>query len=275
MQALENGFKAARIFLAMCIVLLALAAAAGPAGAAASKGSKTFRGEYTVSILGLTVAKSSFTTRLTGDRFLIEGSLAAAGLAELFDDTKGTTTVSGVFFDESAWPRVFRTRYVSGKKEQFTEINFSRGSVTRTVNVPPLKKRGSNWVGVSERDLRAVTDPISATLIRAPSLAEVCKRRIRAFDGEMRADLVLSHSATRKVSVAGYSGPAVTCTARFVPVSGYRKGRKAIDYLKDRSAITITFAELGKTGIYAPVRATVGTQIGTLTIAAQRFEAVN
>ena len=32
------------------------------------------------------------------------------------------------------------------------------------------------------------------------------------------------------------------------------------------------FAQLGKTGIYAPIQATVGTKVGTFTIRARRLE---
>ncbi len=36
----------------------------------------------------------------------------------------------------------------------------------------------------------------------------------------------------------------------------------------------VTFAPLGKTGVYAPIHATIGTQIGTITVRARRFEAL-
>jgi hypothetical protein len=257
------------------LVLAAAALLALPAGAATRKQPKLFRGDYTVSILGLTVARSSFTTEILGDRFSVEGSLSSAGLAELFDDTKGTTTVSGVFFDEEVWPRVFRTHYTSGNKQQFTEIRFSQGEVTKTVNVPPLKKRGKDWIDVTGDHLRAVTDPVSGTLIRASRPEDVCKRKVKFYDGEMRADLALTPVSSGNVEFGAYSGPAVTCKAQFVPVSGYRKGRKEIEFLKDRSEINIAFAELGTTGVYAPVHATVGTRIGTLTIEIDKFEASN
>jgi len=49
---------------------------------------------------------------------------------------------------------------------------------------------------------------------------------------------------------------------------------KALEFLKNRSRMMVTFAPLGQTGVYAPIHATVGTQIGPLTISARRFEAV-
>ena len=56
------------------------------------------------------------------------------------------------------------------------------------------------------------------------------------------------------------------------PIAGYQSGRKAIEYLKNSSKISLTFASLGKSAIYSPVQAKIGTQIGTVTVYATRFE---
>lgn len=244
-------------------------------GAAATAQAGAFKSEYSLTILGLTVARSSFSSTFEEDRFSIRGSIASAGLARIFDSTTGTIATSGRFSGGKARPENFASDYVSGKKAQRTEIGFSGGNVTSTVNVPPLKKRGDDWVPVKPADLRAVTDPISATLVRAKEPGSICERRIKVFDGEMRADLVLSYSSTEPVSIAGYEGKAVFCSARFVPVAGYRKGHRSIEYLRNRSRIAIAFAPVCTTGIYAPIYATVGTQIGTVTIRARRFEPVD
>jgi hypothetical protein len=38
--------------------------------------------------------------------------------------------------------------------------------------------------------------------------------------------------------------------------------------------MSVTFVPIGSTGLYAPAVARVGTQIGTVTIRAKRFETV-
>jgi hypothetical protein len=258
--------RLARLFLPVLAVALSAASASAQGGAG------SFQSEYSLSVLGLTVARSSFSSTFRGDRFSVRGSIASAGLARIFDSTTGTIATSGRFSGGKARPESFASDYVSGRKAQRTEISFSGGNVARTVNVPPLKKRGSDWVPVAPADLRAVTDPISATLVRTDDPRRICERRIKMFDGEMRADLVLSYSSTEPVSIAGYQGKAVFCSARFVPVAGYRKGHRSIEYLRNRSRIAIAFAPVGTTGIYAPIYATVGTQIGTVTIRARKFE---
>ena len=233
----------------------------------------SFRSEYSLSIYGLTIGRSNFESSFRGDRFRVQGSLSSAGLAKVFDSTKGTTSVSGRFDKDGATrPDAFMMDYKSGRKGQRIDVKFSGDRVTATEVSPKPKKRASTWIAVKPDHLRAVADPISATLVRASRDADVCNRTIRLYDGEMRADLRLSRAGSGPVRVGGYSGEAVTCRARFVPISGYRKDHKSTAFLRDKSAIEIAFARLGETGVYAPVKASIGTEIGTLTIAMERLE---
>jgi hypothetical protein len=233
-----------------------------------------YRGEYSLSFLGLTLARANFDSRIDEQSYAIEGSVASAGLGAIFDDTKGTISAAGKFSGKETRPESFRADYVSGKKASVVDIRFSDGNVTKVTNVPPLKKRGKDWLPLGPDDLLAVADPIAATLVQAKSLAEVCNGTIKMFDSELRADLSLTYVSKGKASVQGYQGDTVTCRMNFKPVSGYRKSKRALDYLKNQSRIMVAFAPLGKTGIYAPIHATVGTQIGTITVTARRFEAV-
>ncbi|RJG43834.1 MULTISPECIES: DUF3108 domain-containing protein [unclassified Mesorhizobium] len=259
----------AGIFYAIPIVLALAGLSIGDAAAQA------FRSEYTVSLLGFTIARSSFDSSFQGDKFSVRGTVASAGLAQIFDSTKGSISSSGRFSGNDPRPAAYVTDYTSGRKKQKTQISFAGGNVAKTVNIPPLKKRGDEWVPVGPGDLRDVTDPISATLVRADRIKDVCRRTVKMFDGEMRVNLVLDYVSTDPVTLPGYSGDAVTCSARFVPVAGYKKDHKSIAYLRNSSKITVMFAPVGTTGIYAPVYATVGTQIGTITIRAKKFEAVD
>lgn len=228
---------------------------------------QTYGGEYTVSFLGLPVARSKFVSTFNGDAFTVKGSVSSAGMAKLFDSTTGSSLATGSFVGKATRSQSFETQYTSGKKRQLTSISFAKGAVAKTVNEPPLKKR-KNQVPLDVNDLRAVNDPISATLIRADGPGEVCDRTLKIFDGEMRVNLALKHVATGPV--ANYDGQAVTCSARFIPVSGYRTKNRAMDYLKSRAKISISFAPLGETGIYAPVRATITTTLGPVTVTAKR-----
>lgn len=255
--------------LAVISILTFASAASAQTARPAAKGAQSFSGEYTISFLGLPVARSTFKSTFSGDRFNVQGQISSAGVGKLFDSTTGTSNVSGRFVGGQPQSERFRVQYKSGKKTQTTAIQFAGGNVTKTVNTPPLRKR-SHWIPVKPTDLRAVTDPVVATLIRADTIDQVCKRTLKVYDGQMRVNLQLSYDS--KGPVSGYTN-AVTCNARFVPVSGYRSNNRAVAYLKNRASISISFAQLGQTGIYAPVRAYVSTTLGPVTVKVRRNKA--
>jgi hypothetical protein len=110
-------------------------------------------------------------------------------------------------------------------------------------------------------------------MVRADKPADVCRKTLRYYDGELRADISFSYAGKKPLSIPGYSGDATVCTARFIPVGGYRPGNSTIEYLKDKGKMTIAFAPMGSTGMFVPVSASVGTKIGTLTVSADRLQA--
>jgi hypothetical protein len=234
---------------------------------------QSFRGDYTLSFLGLSVAKASFTSRYQGTSYAIEGNVASAGLARLFDDTRGTLHATGRLAKGQMEPRAFRADYVYGDKQSMVEISFAGNRVSTTKVLPPPNKPGDDWVPIGVRDLVGVADPIAATVIRADSPEKVCGRTVKMYDGEMRANLRLTYASTGSISVPGYEGATVTCQMKFEPVSGYPRGKRGLQFVRDRSRIMVTFAPLGQTGVYALIHATVGTPIGPLTVNARRFEA--
>jgi hypothetical protein len=228
---------------------------------------ETFKGEYTVYYLGLPIARSTFDSRVGSDAFSVKGTVSSAGIATIFDSTKGIATASGAFKGGVTQPTAFRMNYTEGKRKQMTTLGFRNGDVVSTENVPPLKKRSKKrWVPLDTNDLKGVLDPFSAGLIKADSPDQVCDRTIKLFDGEMRINAMLRPRDTMPEAKA-YGDKVVTCRVKVKPVSGYRKGRRALDYLEKESKILVAFAPLGSTGVYAPVYATIGTEIGTVTVA--------
>ena len=160
-------------------ILAALGAGIVPAVA---QGAQRFHVDYSISLLGLNVGRTTFQSTIDGDTFKLTGSLSSSGIARIFDDTKGTTVVNGTFGTALARPDSYLLNYTSGDKKKKTAIRFANGTVTATENVPPLKKR-AKWVPVEVADLAAVADPISATMVRASSLKDVCNHTLKVFDG--------------------------------------------------------------------------------------------
>lgn len=248
------------------LAALTLAATATPSLA----DEKSYLAEYQVTLRGLPVASARFESTFSEDGFHVAGRLSSTGIAKLFDRTRANAKVAGSLDAAGVRPRTFTNRYSSGGKKGSTVIKYRDGAVHSAVNEPETR-RGKNWVPVPAGELTGVFDPISSTLIRASGPDEICNRTIRFFDGELRGDLRLSHRGQQRVE--GFKEPAIACNARFVPVGGYRKGRKQIEYMQEKSRITIAFARLGDTGFYTPVDTSIGTQAGTLRITAKRIRA--
>ena len=91
-------------------------------------------------------------------------------------------------------------------------------------------------------DLAAVADPMAALLIPADGPESVCGRTVRLFDGELRADLKLTFVSTGRAEAGGTERETVTCRLGFTPVSGYRKDKRALEFLRTRSRMKVVFA---------------------------------
>ena len=254
------------------LVLLSCAGFALTTGVA--QANDLYRTEYAISIFGLSIARAATETTVSGSRYDLNGNFKTSGLARVFDDTKGTVTVTGNAVNGRVVPSGFDLNYKHGRKNKRTTIRFANGNVVASENQPPVKKRDP-WVETTPQDLLNVSDPLSALMIPATDPRSVCNRTLSVFDGQTRADIMLSFNGTESFTADGFTGESVICSAKFIPISGYQKGKKSIDYLSNKSRISVSFASLGDSGIYAPVVARIGTQIGTLKITATRFEKVN
>ena len=85
---------------------------------------QTFSGDYTVSFLGFTVARSNFSSRFDGTSFTVQGTVASAGFGRFFDDTDGTVSASGRFAGDRTQPNAFRVDYTQKKKPTIDHHRF-------------------------------------------------------------------------------------------------------------------------------------------------------
>ena len=256
--------------LKSALPLAACLLAAGTVSGQTLEAPKTFLSDYSISMMGLPLGQSSFKTVISGDSYRVDGQLRSAGLARIFDKTVAQSRVEGTFTDRGAQSKNYSLSYVSGEKKSKASLVFADGNVV-TANVTPKPKMRKSYVPVEEAHMRAVADPLTAAIVKANSINEVCNRTLHVFDGKMRLDLKLSNPRVASAAVPGFKGEAVTCSARFVPISGYRKGQKSIEFLKSNTGISITFAENGSTGVYGPLKASIPTYLGQLDITATKF----
>jgi hypothetical protein len=70
----------------------------------------------------------------------------------------------------------------------------------------------------------------------------------------------------------GYSGPAVVCSASYLPIAGHRPGRYVIRYLQETRDIEIWLAPIAGTRVLIPYRVSIPTLFGNAILQAAQFE---
>lgn len=225
--------------------------------------------DYSIRLAGFPVATASFRSAFDGRRYSIAGRMDSAGLADILANTHGTTSVTGVLSNGTLRASKYSMSYRSGKRARAIDVTFRNGNVASASIRPERRRSPENWVPVRERDMRAVVDPISGLII--PAGSNVCSKTLPIFDGESRMDIKLVDKGSRPFSTRGFEGEVKVCGVRFVPRSGYRKGRRDVEYLRQLTTMEIWFAKADTVAVYAPVYARIPTRLGPVTVSATRF----
>jgi hypothetical protein len=251
-----------RIFISALAGLMAI-----PAGAA----EVVHHTEYKVALGIITIARAAFMTRIEDDKtYRVSGDISSAGLADLVTTISAKTSVDGRLRGNRMQADHYLLYYKSGKRARTYDVRYSNGNITSTTVKPP-RQPPKNWVNVPASDMRAVLDPISGLIF--PADTNVCAQKLPIYDGEMRMDLVLSPSGSKDFSTQGFTGKATVCNVRFVPRSGYKKGRSDIEYLSKSNRMEIWFAKADAANVIAPVFVRIPTQYGPVTITAVKYSA--
>lgn len=227
------------------------------------------RTDYNVSLAGIPIARASFVTRMANRNYSISGRFRSAGIVNLITEISADTDVSGVRIGERLEARKYTLVYRKGRKVETYDVRLRSGNVTSSEIRPAPKPRPKTWIPVTEADLRSVFDPLSGLIV--PQGDRLCPRTLPIFDGESRIDLVLTPKGTKSYDHGEVKAEATVCGIRYVPRSGYRRGRKDIDYLTKVRGMEIWFAKAGELPLYAPIRARIPTRYGTVDISAVRF----
>ncbi|KPF45168.1 DUF3108 domain-containing protein [Rhizobium sp. AAP43] len=246
---------------------LALFGVSPPMGLAADA---RYESAYSVTLGILPIAQLTFRTTVDGDRYRIDGRFRATGLAEVVREVSAESRITGRLVGAGLSPERYTLDYRSGRKKSLYDVSFANGNVVDVKVEPKPRPRSARWVPVTAADLKSVMDPIGALLI--PGNVDVCSQRLPVFDGESRMDLVLGPKRTETFSAGKVKGEAIVCSVRYEPRSGYRKGRKDIEYLKSVEGMEIWFAKTATLKLYAPVYAKIPTRYGTVHVSADTFD---
>ena len=249
----------------MAVAGLLAAVSAAPAAA------EPLSTRYDVSLIGLPVGRASFDTTIAGNSYIVEGTLASSGLADIVTKIKGKSRVAGRIRGTKLFADSYGLDYSSDKKTYRSAVTFRTGKVASADVAPKVTKPKTDYVPVSPTQLNSVVDPLSGLMLKGKATPEsLCQRRLPFFDGWSRLDLVMSPAGTKPFSTNGYKGDVVVCNVKIEPVSGYRAASRGMKFIQ-RQTIELWFAEIKNTGIFAPVYAKIPTEIGPLTLRASVF----
>lgn len=248
------------------LVCALLAFAVQPAAAETMR----YRTNYKVTLGALPIARASFVTELDEARYTITGSFNSSAIVDVITKISAKTNITGTLAGDRMQADRYTLVYQSGKKKQTYDVRYRNGDVTETVVHPEPKRRPRNWIAVGPDDLKSVLDPISGLIV--PEGEAACPRTLPIYDGESRMDLVLTPKGRQSYKINDVESEAIVCAIRYVPKSGFRKGRKDIEYLRKVEGMEIWFAKTATRKVYAPVYARVPTQMGTIYVSAVEFD---
>jgi Protein of unknown function (DUF3108) len=254
--------------------------AALPLGADAHAQS-TLNATYTLSLLGLTIGKGTWTIEIGTDQYSerAEGRISGVASTLIAGEVSGSTR--GDLANDRAQPATFDADVKTSAETEKIKMTFDSAGVSDLTVDPPFPPAPPKQerVPVTDADRQGVLDPLSAGLVIISGsddllTPQACERRIPVFDGRRRFDVTLSFKRKDTVKVTGgYQGPAIVCAIQLVPISGHRVASGAIQHLVKSDALEVTLVPLASTRVLIPIKASVPTLVGTVSIAADKFVA--
>ena len=156
-----------------------------------------------------------------------------------------------------------------GKKTEQLRMTFGSHAVTE-VQIFPDKMRNPRDIPVTREQLEGVLDPMSGAFLTAHSEnpngdLNVCNQTVPVFDGKQRFDLVLTPKravSVRSTTQGGYSGPAVICQVKFIPIAGYQPDNPGIQLMSQTNEIEVWLIPVRGTIMYVPYRIVLPTPVG-------------
>ena len=254
--------------------LVCLIAGAWPLSALAQG---RLKATYTISMTGVSIGQIVWLVDINEKRYIASAHGKASGMLSVLVSGEGSVITHGVIADDRLVPSDFTSRISDDEGNSDLRMTFEDGAVKNLIGPPPPP---ANRIAVTEADRRGVSDPLTAMLIPAQAGGDAlasgnCDRVLPIFDGRRRYNLALSFKRLDKVRFArGFSGLVLVCGVILQPIAGYRADSMLVKYLAGRRDLELWFAPIVGTSFIAPIRVMLPTLLGTLEIAAERFDAV-
>ena len=254
--------------------LVCLIAGAWPLSALAQG---RLKATYTISMTGVSIGQIVWLVDINEKRYIASAHGKASGMLSVLVSGEGSVVTHGVIADDRLVPSDFTSRISDDEGNSDLRMTFEDGAVKNLIGPPPPP---ANRIAVTEADRRGVSDPLTAMLIPAQAGGNAlasgnCDRVLPIFDGRRRYNLALSFKRVDKVTLKhGFSGMVLVCGVVLQPIAGYRADSRLVKYVAGRRDLELWFAPIVGTSFIAPIRVMLPTLLGTLEIAAERFDAV-
>ena len=258
----------------ICAIALAAPVFFAPSLAQAKEINLTSK--FRISYLGFNVGVVKSYTKISGDRYTIDGAARSNNLVSMITNAKAHFSSSGGIENNKLVPSNLKASYRAGKKKGELKMGYSNGKVA-SIEAKPKIKYKPGTVPVQKSHLQNVIDPVSSGLFPVKSSdigngRKVCDRVLPVFDGRSRMNLVFSYKKTSTARVKGFRGKVHTCSVRYQPVSGIRPKKKSVKFMKANRDMEVTMARVGKTNFYALFAFRVRTEKGMAAGKAYEFK---
>lgn len=237
----------------------------------------TIRAAYQVRLGKINLGEFQLTTTIQGTAYRTTGVGNFSILEGLLYRWKGTTASTGRVTAAGIQPAQYLLNYRGGKAVERVRMSFSKGTVTE-LDLVPRKEPKPDAVPITAKQLQNSLDPMSAAFLFARSTdtsgdLSVCRQSVPVFDGRTRFDIKLSPKRRVQIPKGGpYSGPAVVCKAKYVPISGHRPANDGVRMLSTTEEIELWLVPMAGTGLYVPYQVSIPTSIGYGIATATSFQ---
>ena len=260
----------------LALGVTAIAATAQPPAPAPGP-SADLKASYAITLAIFTIGKVDVSTHFADGAYSAEIKGSTSGLGRLVADSRAELSGSGTIAGVQIMPSVFSLRTAEGKDKTRVDMTM-RDGVIATIDADPKLIPAPDRVPITQESLSHALDPMGALVVARTGAGavdgkEICNRTVPVFDGWARFDIALSYKEMTNVSsrAPGYSGPAVVCKARYVPVAGHRLSREAIQYMADNQRLEAWLVPIKGTNLMIPFKFIIGTPFGDLSVTARDF----
>jgi len=231
--------------------------------------------KYKLYAVGLPIGSGVLNLDLRDETYTLSGSGETAAFGRLVSDGKGSVRAKGGIAEGAFLPETYALKLTSSDDSGKISMKM-RGGKIDDVSVNPPQDRMKERVKVTESHLKGVLDPLSAAIFPAPKglNPESCNRTLQLFDGKERYNVHLHYKKrdTAKTVDGRFNGKVLVCGARYEPVAGHRRNRKAIQELAENKSLELWLAPVGKSDYLFPFRASVKVPFGALVVEAEKYK---